>query len=94
MDINQKFIDGLDNENIDPELRVKAINDLKQNLFLRVGARITEDLEDDDLEVANGLLASDPEQAFAYIDTKVANFEAIVDEEIELLIEEYNFLNS
>ena len=93
MDIKQEIESRVNTLGLSETERPLAVGIVAEQLYQRVGIRIAEELPEQDLADFNTLAEADPMKAMENLDSKLPNFESLVREELQQVIEEYALLS-
>ena len=93
MNILEEIQKGVDGLHLPDSEKAAALETIGSQLVERVGIAITETLSEEDLGAYTTAAEQDEIKAIEALDAKIPNFESIVQNELQQLIEEYQLLS-
>lgn len=93
MNIQEEIVKRVQALNLPEAEQVPAVESIRVNLMQRIGVRIAEDASEETLTEFNRILENDESDALVYLGSQLPNFQQMVTEELDHLVDEYALLS-
>jgi hypothetical protein len=93
MNIQEEIVKRVQALSLPDAEQIPAVESIRINLLDRIGVRIAEDASEEVVVEFNRIAESDEVEALQYLDSQLPNFQQMVIEELDLLVDEYALLS-